>query len=138
MNKNFPECVLYYICNYLTVKEVLACELAFRLFVVPKRELLYRFGREPVTNVKYILKNGRSVKYVLQSYFKGNALHTKVESWYQNKFPITSIITHKICQTTMEANLWTTHVFTQKPLNPNLRELQMKHRCIPMLVQLHS
>lgn len=138
MDKIIPECVFYHICEYLLVNDVLACQVAFRLSVVSKRELEYRLGREPIQHIMHTFKNGKTVKYVLKSYFKDTFLYTEVQSWYHKKFPITSIITHKICQTTKEANLWTLHVFTEQPSDKLVRAVQMKHRCIPMLVQLHS
>ena len=75
----------------------------------------------------------RPVKYILDSYYEGDHLYTKVMSFYGHH-KIISVISHEICKSTVEANRWTLRAFTLK--TASFKDLARRQR-IPMLLQLH-
>ena len=130
-----PDAIIRYISTYLSVMETLNFEVGFNRFNVNKREdLLLLYHREPKTKSITVQKKDREITYKLHSYFDDNRLYTKVISWY-GSHKIISVVTHKMCQSTVEANLWTMNVFTLK--SPSFYDLRKMRNRIPLLLQLH-
>lgn len=118
------------ISTFLVVRDVLLFELALGrkyLYVMDRALLLNRYHREPKEREVYLRKKNRIVRYVLESYYCNDILYTKVKSWYRTH-PIVSVVTHTNCLSTVEANKWTLHAFT----DPS--KARWKH---PLLLKLH-
>ena len=130
---NLPDAIIRHISSYLWVKEVLNFEVGSRRPFVNRREdLLLLYHREPKRKEVKIYKKGRNVKYILDSYYEEDRLYTKVTSWY-GKHKIISVVAHKKCTSTVEANIWTMNAFTLH--KTSVTELdQLRHR---ILLKLH-
>ena len=128
--------VLRKICSLLVVKEVLYIELALRHRATPLEELHERFNKEPLENTYRFFKKGRMVTYNFLSYYDKDRLYTRVHSYYSGRStPIISVVTHNVCRTTSEANMWSLYIFTQQPASRAIRELSRRHRLT--LLQVH-
>ena len=135
---SLPTAILRKICTLLVVREVLAIELAVRHQATPLAELHERFGKEPLENTYRFFKKGRLVTYNFLSYYDNDRLYTRVHSHYSGRnVPVISVVTHKVCRTTSEANMWSLYIFTQQPASRAIRELSRRHN-IPTLLQIHS
>tara|TARA_B100000902_G_scaffold174542_1_gene168361 strand:- start:548 stop:955 length:408 start_codon:yes stop_codon:yes gene_type:complete len=123
------------ISGYLDVKDILNFELsAKRRGATPVEELIKRYHREPKHKEVIVYKKGRNVKYILDSYFTEDRLYTKVTSWY-GRHKIISVVSHNLCTSTIEANMWTFNAFTQhKTSIEQLRKLRSSTR---VLLKLH-
>jgi len=128
-----PDAIIRQIGKYLRVKEVLNLEVGIcRPYVNRREDLVKLYHREPKHKEVKIHKKGRNVKYVLDSYYEEDRLYTKVTSWY-GKHKIISVVAHKKCTSTVEANIWTMNAFTLH--KTSVTELdQLRHR---ILLKLH-
>lgn len=118
------------ISNFLNVEDTLQMEVALGKefhYVIPRCLLQERYHRESKRREVFIRRRSRIVRYILESYYKNNILYTRVKSWY-GTHRIVSVITHKQIRSTVEANLWTYHAFT----DPTKRLMKRG-----MLLQLH-
>tara|TARA_A100001015_G_scaffold143940_1_gene159734 strand:- start:5322 stop:5759 length:438 start_codon:yes stop_codon:yes gene_type:complete len=128
-----PDALIRYISDYVNVLDVLRLELALNRRGANKwLNLVKRYHREPRHKEVTIYKKGRNVKYVLDSYYEEDRLYTKVTSWY-GKHKIISVVAHKKCTSTVEANLWTKRAFTlQKTSVEEINQLRRR-----IFLQLH-
>lgn len=130
---NLPDALIRYISEYVNVLDVLRLEFVFDRRGVNKcLYLVKRYHREPRHKEVTLYKKGRNVKYILDSYYEDDRLYTKVTSWY-GKHKIFSVVVHKKCSSTVEANIWTTNAFTLHKTSVNEIN-QLRHRT---LLQLH-
>lgn len=132
---NLPDVIVLHISSYLWVNEVLKFEQGIgRHRVNKKKDLVDRYNREPKYKELTLQKKDREVKYLLYSYYYEDKLYTKVTSWY-GTHKIISVVSHKLCNSTVEANLWTVNAFTlHKTSYFQLKKLRNR---IPILLQLH-
>ena len=123
------------ISGYLDVKDIINFELsAKRRGATPVEELIKRYHREPKHKEVIVYKKGRNVKYILDSYFTEDRLYTKVTSFY-GRHKIISVVSHNLCTSTVEANMWTFNAFTQH--KTSVEQLRKLRSNIPVLLKLH-
>ena len=134
MNK-LCDVLIQHISNYLSVKNIVTFESTVRRTgATPMKMLLERYHREPKHKEVTVYKKGRNVKYILDSYFIKDRLYTKVTSWY-GRHKIISVVSHNLCRSTVEANMWTFNAFTQH--KTSIEKLKKLRSNIPLLLQLH-
>ena len=134
MNK-FCDVLIRHISKYLNVKDILNFELSTnRRGSTPIELLIQRYNKEPKHKEVTVYKKGRNVKYILDSYFTENRLYTKVTSWY-GRHKIISIVSHNLCKSTVEANMWTLNAFTLH--KTSIERLKKIRSTLPILLKLH-
>lgn len=132
---NLCDEVIQHVCTYLTVAETLHVEFAIRRRgATALRSLIERYKREPKHKEVTIFKKGRYVNYKLDSYYDEGRLYTKVTSVY-GRHKIISVVSHRVCKSTSEANIWALNAFTyHKTSIEQIRNIRSRD---PMLLQLH-